>query len=297
MDTTTNQELKNPYFTLAKNGVKSSNFVDITPGLAAAFLTLNTKTEQKNRGNGIASKKRIADYVEHIKTGHFLTTHQGIAFSDSGVLLDGQHRLHAIVQSGITVKMLVTTGQPEQTFSVIDVGMKRNTTTLTGLNPRVGEACRYLVFAATGSRQGHCPAHKILAVADAGIADIVNELTAKPAHKKKPAVTTASMISIAALLIYDGRDKEYIKHLYRSLVLTDWDEMPEIAKAFIKRQLEKGKARSRHAITELAIGYRLYNPINRDNKRFMVTESDKTAVGILLADRINPLISADNTTA
>jgi hypothetical protein len=210
--TTTNPELKNPYFTLAKNGVKSSNFVDITPGLAAAFLTLNTKIEQKNRGSGIASKKRIADYVEHIKTGHFMTTHQGIAFSDSGVLLDGQHRLRAIEQSGVTVRMLVTTGQPEQTFSVIDVGMKRSTSTLTGLDKRVGEVCRFLVFAATGANSGHCPSHKVLAVAESGIAEIVNEITASPAHKRKPFISMASMTSAAVLLIYDGKDKEYIKH-------------------------------------------------------------------------------------
>jgi hypothetical protein len=295
--TTTNPELKNPYFTLAKNGAKSSHFVDITPGLAAAFLTLNTKTEQKNRGSGIGSKKRIADYVEQIKTGHFMTTHQGIAFSDSGVLLDGQHRLYAIEQSGVTVKMLVTTGQPEQTFSVIDVGMKRSTSTLTGLDRRVSAVCRFLVFAATGAHSGHCPSHKVLAVAESGIAEIVNEITASPAHKRKPFISMAGMTSAAVLLIYDGKDKEYIKHLYKSLVLSDFDAMPEIAKAFIKRQLEKNKNQNINAITQLTIGCKLYNPINRDNRRFMITESDKYATMELLADRILPLISADGVTA
>jgi hypothetical protein len=48
-------------------------------------------------------------------------------FSDKGQLLDGQHRLHAIVQSNTTVhRALVRFGLPAASFDKIDVGAKRS---------------------------------------------------------------------------------------------------------------------------------------------------------------------------
>ena len=38
-----------------------------------------------------------------MKAGHWRLTHQGIAFDPAGVLIDGQHRLWAIVESDTTL--------------------------------------------------------------------------------------------------------------------------------------------------------------------------------------------------
>jgi hypothetical protein len=45
-----------------------------------------------------------------MKNGAFELTHQGIAFYEDGCLADGQHRLSAIVKSGVTVQMMVARG-------------------------------------------------------------------------------------------------------------------------------------------------------------------------------------------
>ena len=52
-------------------------------------------------------------------------THQGIAISETGRLLDGQHRLTAIANTGISAKFLVATGIPDDSFSVLDTGSAR----------------------------------------------------------------------------------------------------------------------------------------------------------------------------
>jgi hypothetical protein len=59
-----------------------------------------------------------------------MLTHQGIAFDDAGNLCDGQHRVAAVVESGVSVKMMVTTGMNEKqgelfTFDAIDRGALR----------------------------------------------------------------------------------------------------------------------------------------------------------------------------
>lgn len=58
--------------------------------------------------------------------GDWKVTHQGIAFSIGGVLVDGQHRLAAIVEADIPVEMTVFTDVNEGTFDVLDTGKSRN---------------------------------------------------------------------------------------------------------------------------------------------------------------------------
>lgn len=48
-----------------------------------------------------------------------------IRFSDDGTLLDGQHRLHAIIQSNTTLDMLVVRGLKNETQATMDIGSVR----------------------------------------------------------------------------------------------------------------------------------------------------------------------------
>jgi hypothetical protein len=51
---------------------------------------------------------------------------QPIRFNANGRLLDGQHRLNAIVKSGVTQQILVVTGIASEAFKVMDTGKNRN---------------------------------------------------------------------------------------------------------------------------------------------------------------------------
>jgi hypothetical protein len=102
---------------------------EITPEWAADILS------RRNPNNRNLSTEFVSKLARDIKMGAFLVTHQGIAFDEKGDLLDGQHRLAAIVQAGIAVKMLVTSDLPIgfrlngvalKTFEVIDAGKPRS---------------------------------------------------------------------------------------------------------------------------------------------------------------------------
>jgi hypothetical protein len=102
----------------------------ITPEWAENIL------KNHNPKNRIVNDAFVARLARDIKAGAFVTTHQGIAFDTDGNLLDGQHRLAAIVFAKKSVDMLVTTGiDPSHkfngtsinTFEVIDSGNKRGT--------------------------------------------------------------------------------------------------------------------------------------------------------------------------
>lgn len=53
-------------------------------------------------------------------------THQGLAFTKHGFLLDGQHRLWAIIECGATLPMRACINEPVENYEVIDCGRNRS---------------------------------------------------------------------------------------------------------------------------------------------------------------------------
>ncbi|MFD7379474.1 ParB N-terminal domain-containing protein [Streptomyces mirabilis] len=90
----------------------------VSPELAANWLTRNTN-------NRPLSKNAVQQLADQIERGEWQLTHQGIAFDEDDVLIDGQHRLAAIVRAGLTVPLTVTHGVPRTAFTVMDTGRKR----------------------------------------------------------------------------------------------------------------------------------------------------------------------------
>lgn len=91
----------------------------ITPDQAEKYLQLNTN-------NRHLRKLLVNQYAKDMTAGNWKLTHQGIAFNCDGTLLDGQHRLAAIVQSGATVEMLVARGIDSRSQLVMDDHAKRS---------------------------------------------------------------------------------------------------------------------------------------------------------------------------
>ena len=93
----------------------------ITPEMARTMLAQNMT------GNRPVQKETVHNYARQMKYGKWNLTHQGIAFDEDGKLIDGQHRLSAIVEANMPVQMNVTYGvtrTPGQVFT-IDMGRKR----------------------------------------------------------------------------------------------------------------------------------------------------------------------------
>lgn len=91
----------------------------ITPQIAKAYLACGVSN------NRHINKMIVNKYKTDIANGNWMATHQGIAFDENGLLIDGQHRLTAIVESGVSVPMLVTRGVERPGLLVIDSGKTR----------------------------------------------------------------------------------------------------------------------------------------------------------------------------
>lgn len=91
---------------------------EVTPEIAAKWL-------QRNEGNRKLREPRAAAFAKAITDGKYRLTHQGIAFSSKGRLLDGQHRLRAICLAGRPIPIVVARNVPESAFEVLDAGLTR----------------------------------------------------------------------------------------------------------------------------------------------------------------------------
>lgn len=90
----------------------------VTPDIAKEWLELNVI-------NRPIKESYILKYVSDINSGRWAYNGQDIIFSDEGFLIDGQHRLHAIIRTGKTVEVGVKWGIPAERFKTIDSGGMR----------------------------------------------------------------------------------------------------------------------------------------------------------------------------
>lgn len=123
---------------------KTFERVLITPEWANALLDLN-------RNNRPIRNREVQVWVNTIESGNWHYTHQGIALDTNAVLQDGQHRLTAIVVSGVPCEMQVSVGMPPENFSAIDNGLRRTFGDVVarrgfGNRNRVGTAARLVLI-------------------------------------------------------------------------------------------------------------------------------------------------------
>lgn len=96
----------------------TAEYTDVTPELASQWLD----TAARNRALNPTTVDR---YAAAMKRGDWMLTSQGIAFDEQDKLLDGQHRLTALVQADVTIPMLVVRAAQSRSQLVVDMGRKR----------------------------------------------------------------------------------------------------------------------------------------------------------------------------
>lgn len=90
----------------------------ITPERAGEYLAAN-------RGNRNIVQSHVAAMARDIVNGEWMFNAQPICFSRSGRLLNGQHRLSAVLEAGQPIEVMVMRGLPEEAFGTYDKQAKK----------------------------------------------------------------------------------------------------------------------------------------------------------------------------
>lgn len=102
-----------------EDGLLSATVEMITPEKAKEYLL----TQESNRD---INDRRVADYLGRMNRGEWILG-QPITFDEGGRLIDGQHRLKAVMRHGEPVAFTVIRGMPPESKSVFDIGQRRTT--------------------------------------------------------------------------------------------------------------------------------------------------------------------------
>jgi len=106
--------------------------VDITPDLAVELLKSNTI-------NRALRPSVIENYSILMRDGKWMLNGEGISIATGGTLLNGQHRLRAIIRANVTVRLPVFYNVDKEAFTTYDQGSVRtgkDILTTQGIHPR-----------------------------------------------------------------------------------------------------------------------------------------------------------------
>ncbi len=100
----------------------------------------------RNQINRPVRPKHVEFVARQLREGRWRETHQGIAFSPEGDLLDGQHRLMGLVESDIPeAEFTVAFNVPRESYQIIDFGnLPRTLGDVTGFDRKVLEPVAFL---------------------------------------------------------------------------------------------------------------------------------------------------------
>jgi len=113
----------------------------ITPEIAKKMLEVN-------RHNRTINYRRVVMYARDMRAGKWLLTHQGIAFGEDGDLLDGQHRLLAVIEAGVPVRFTITRGLDKSAQMLVDKCLPRSDSDCITLGGRIGLVSKHEVAVA-----------------------------------------------------------------------------------------------------------------------------------------------------
>lgn len=101
--------------------------VNVTPELAKNYLKFNDKNRK-------ISEKNLLFLIKEMLSGRFTENGESIVFDNYGILKNGQHRLTAIVKSGMSYNIPIVRGVKSNVMPTFDTGKNRSASDILYLN-------------------------------------------------------------------------------------------------------------------------------------------------------------------
>lgn len=235
----------------------------VTPEQASIWLNSN-KINRKARNHW------VDQLANQIKDGNWMLTHQAIAFSKSGMLLDGQHRLMAIEKSKIPVEMFVCFNADDEIFKAIDCGVKRSMGDLTRLDKRTSEvASRICHFVYTGRK---ITPERVIQIGQTKCIQIHNDLL-NYCNIKTAYYSAATFRLSACLAVLEGNDFNYVADMYLNLNRVNLNTFNQVAQLLVK-QVTLGSVKANNHADTLARGLKVFSEKSKNLSRLTVNNQE-----------------------
>lgn len=197
--------------------------IEVTPQQAKSWLKTNTL-------NRPVRESYVDHLAESMQRGEWVVNHQPIALNGTR-LIDGQHRLMAVVRSGLaSVKMAVVKDADTKTFDTIDIGIKRSHADIFREDVHVMVPITLIARQIYSQRITPRMVKPIYEKLHRAMREVVDTI---PRNSRK---WTSSPIRVGALAaILNGENKEYVLGLYKAMAEFDAKNLPTVAVSFVRQ--------------------------------------------------------------
>jgi len=197
----------------------------ITPETAKAMLLNNDRNRRLRPAT-------VAKYAATMAAGNWRASPDGLIFGKSGQLLQGQHRLNAVINFGGEVDMIVWRGVEDDVFSVLDRGVTRSVADAIGADKKTTEVAAFIAKTCSRVQNGGGATDGDIARYVGVISDTHHELM-EACNSSARVFSSAPMRAAAVSRIMSGYNRDYVVNVYRGLVLGHVSDIPPIAQSLV----------------------------------------------------------------
>lgn len=251
------------------------SFEVITPDIASIIL-------EGNDGNRPPRKMQIAKYAATMAAGNWAPSPDGIIISSEGRLLQGQHRLMAVVQSGVSVTMVVWRNVDDIVFKYLDRGVTRTPSDALGISKGLSSVATSVYRLINGANK--IPTDDQVESYAMVLSDSYSELVDYCSTSTKVFSSAASRAA-CCVRITSGYDKEYVLNSYRNLVLGHIGSLPPIGQAFAS-SVFSGRVKSYGGVQQSDIFARMWDVTDKNKSEQSRVQIRDTAARIKEASDI-----------
>jgi hypothetical protein len=205
---------------------------EITPATAAIMLG-------KNIDNRKLTANTVRVYAADMRLRKWRVTHQAIAVGEDGKIIDGQHRLHAIISSGETVTMYVAIYQSQHSVLSlpIDLHKKRSQVDVLKCEPRHVEVVNAIYWLIQ---------HRAATTAETELAfdklePYLSQIHKVVSNRPKTRGAAGARTGVLYRMMSDRINATAYADLYRDFCLMNFDQLNTSTLSFIKT-CERGSA-------------------------------------------------------
>jgi hypothetical protein len=204
----------------------------ITPRIASSYLELNIN-------NRPLRKSHISLLALDMVNGDWQVTHQGIAFDTNGVLIDGQHRLHAIIEAGVPIQMSVTRGCSASSFSILDRGANRSPSDILGWPKKITEVITLALRIAYGTNP---TVSRIRQMEGSSLIENCQILLEHCPTCRSTISTSGVKLAACVQMTLQG-EHQFVISQYKALLFEQYSDMTKCCQSFNRQSRDKQVSR------------------------------------------------------
>ena len=256
----------------------------VTPAHAEKWLEMNTDNRR-------IRPSHVRHLAKQMELGRWMLSPEPIVFSPQR-LLDGQHRLSAVLMSGCTIEASVALVQNEDVFRVLDQGVNRNNSDLMGIPSTVLQPLQWLLKHSVNSlRKGKIVIDDIERIKNENIFTLsyrANDIIKPKDRRFKSAPFRAAYIMAVDLKMCDLETADRIYTDLSHMNMTDWSRMMQNIFHRFETTKVHGTVNSLRSEFFMA-GMYLFSEANSKKTKIILTEKFLEETEKRVRNRINLL--------